>query len=133
MVIYELLGQKTAPEHKAVVSLSQANPVSGTKYTVLDTVENARLINCATKIVWANQMYDICQNNGADYETIRRTLHRHPWGSKHHLRAVHKGGRGAGGKCIPKDLAAFTKYSTSELLKTVEKLNKKYLIKSKKE
>ena len=86
----------------------------------------------ATKIIWANQLYDICQKNGANYKVIHEALHEHPWGSKHHLKVIHKGGRGAGGHCFPKDLKLFAQYGNSELLKTVEKLNNEYLNQSKK-
>lgn len=83
-----------------------------------------------TKIVFANQIYDICEKNGADYKTIRRALRKHPWGSGHHFKVHHKGGRGAGGKCFPKDLKAFAKYANSDLFKEVERLNSKYLQRS---
>lgn len=83
-----------------------------------------------TKIVWANALYDICQKNGADYEMIRYGLHYHAWGSKHHLKVEHKGGRGAGGHCFPKDIKAFAQYGNSKFLKAVEEINKEYLTQS---
>jgi nucleotide sugar dehydrogenase len=95
-----------------------------------ETIKYAFNTFMATKVVFANQMYDICETNGADYETIREVLHQHPWGSKHHLMPIHKGGRGAGGKCLPKDLKAFTKYSNSKLLQAVMDINNEYLSKS---
>lgn len=86
-----------------------------------------------TKIVFGNQIYDICQRNGANYNVIKEALHEHPWGSKHHFKVLHKGGRGGGGRCFPKDLKVFTKYSGLKLLKTVEELNTQYLEESKKQ
>ena len=83
-----------------------------------------------TKIVFANQIYDICETNGADYSVIREALHAHPWGSKHHFVVNHKGGRGGGGHCFPKDIKAFAKYTNSRLLQIVELLNNEYLGKS---
>ena len=85
-----------------------------------------------TKVVWANAIYDACEVNGADYDVIRRAMHNHPWGSKHHLDAVHKGGRGAGGRCLPKDIEAFAKYANSDFLKMTAEINEGYLRKSKK-
>jgi len=41
------------PAHQADAVLSQANPVSGTKYTVLDTTKNVRIISIAAMITWA--------------------------------------------------------------------------------
>lgn len=87
----------------------------------------------ALKVVYANQIYDNCVETGADYEVVREALHRHPWGSKHHFKVTDKGGRGAGGRCLPKDLKAFTLFTGSELLKMTDKLNSKYLTESHKE
>jgi len=42
-------------QHQADAVLSQANPVSGTKYTVLDTVKNARIIGIAVQVTWTVQ------------------------------------------------------------------------------
>ncbi len=80
-----------------------------------------------TKIIWANQFYDFCRQNGADYDVIRDALTRHPWGSRHHFQVVHKGGRGGGGHCLPKDIKVFSKYSHLKLLKLVDSLNDSYL------
>jgi len=41
------------PEHQPDAYLSQANPVSGTKYVVLDTTKNVRIISLEAKITWA--------------------------------------------------------------------------------
>ena len=35
--------------------LSQANPVSGTKYTILDTIKNVRIIDIIIKCTWTVQ------------------------------------------------------------------------------
>jgi len=43
------------PEHQADATLSQANPVSGTKYTVLDTTKNVRLLNIIVRVTWTVQ------------------------------------------------------------------------------
>lgn len=85
------------------------------------------------KNVFANQIYDACQVVGADYNKVHHALHFHPWGSKEHLRVIHKGGRGAGGHCLPKDLKAFAKMFNLKLLKVVDELNTNYLTESKKE
>jgi len=83
-----------------------------------------------TKVIWANQMYDICQTNGAKYRVIKDALMRHPWGSKNHFKIMHKGGRGAGGHCLRKDTKVFAQYSNSKLLKLVDELNGEYLSQS---
>jgi len=80
-----------------------------------------------TKITFANQIFDACALVGADYSVIEKALHEHPWGSKHHFKVLDKGGRGAGGKCIPKDLKAFAKWSNLKFFQKVEEINTSYL------
>ena len=131
-----VIGADDIPTRNALVGLWK--PVKCRNRVVTDTI-TAETLKYAfnsffmTKIVWANQLYDICQTNGANYKVIREALYHHPWGTKHHLKAIHKGGRGARGKCLRKDVQAFTKYSNLDLLKEVQKLNDKYLAESKKE
>lgn len=42
-------------QHQADATLSQANPVSGTKYTVLDTTKNVRIIGMMVRCTWTVQ------------------------------------------------------------------------------
>jgi len=131
-----VVGADDIPSKTAVVNLWK--PVKSKIRVETDTV-TAETLKYAfntfyvTKVVWANQLFDMCEKNGADYETIHKALHTHPEGSKNHFTILHKGGRGAGGKCLPKDLKAFAKYSSSKLLKLVDELNDDYLHKSRKE
>jgi len=126
----KIIGADDIPSRNALVTLWK--PIRSKIEVITDTVTAETLkyvFNAffATKIVFANQVYDICEKNGANYKTIREALMKHPWGSKHHFKVIHKGGRGAGGHCFPKDLKVFAKYSSSDLLKKVEELNIKYL------
>jgi UDPglucose 6-dehydrogenase len=130
-----VIGADDVPTRNAVLGIYKRFKLS--RKVVTDTVTAETLKYAfntfyATKVVWANQLLDICQINGAKYKDIQRALHRHPWGSGNHLRAIHNRGRGAGGRCLPKDLEAFAKYANSDLLKEVQRLNRKYLQKSKK-
>lgn len=43
------------PQHQADEVVTQASPVSGTIYTILDTVHNCRLIAASAKVVWTVQ------------------------------------------------------------------------------
>ncbi len=60
----------------------------------------------AVKVAYANQMYDLCQEIGVDYEEVREAASADPMVGKNHLEIMHKGYRGFGGKCLPKDLRA---------------------------
>jgi len=75
------------------------------------------------KVVFANELYDICQRVKANYGVIQGLLTAHPWGSGNHFVVNYKGKRGVNGRCLPKDLEAFVTYSNSRLLKTVKEVN----------
>jgi len=131
-----VIGADSIPVKIALENAWKDSPAKiriSTTTTTAETFKYAFNSFMTTKVVWANALYDICQANGADYEVIRGGLMKHPWGSKHHFKVLHKGGRGAGGHCFPKDIKAFAKYGNSKFLKMVEEINKEYLDSSQKE
>lgn len=80
------------------------------------------------KVVIFNKFYDICQASGADYEQIRKHLANNPNIGNSHTEIWHKGYRGAGGKCLPKDLDTLIQYLNqiginSDLFELVRKNN----------
>ena len=85
-----------------------------------ETIKYALNTFFVNKVVFANNIYDFCQTSGANYETIKKVLEFHPWGSKNHFTVWHKGGRGAGGKCLFKDLDSFAKENGIHKKKIVE-------------
>lgn len=78
-----------------------------------DVAEVAKLMSnsfYALKVAFCNQLYDACREADIDYSEVRRCAEADPWIGGHHLNVWHKGARGFGGKCLPKDtraLAAF--------------------------
>lgn len=83
----------------------------------------------AIKVVYANQVYDFAQAVKADYNKINEIMYQDKYIGKNHLEIWHKNGRGAGGKCLKKDLEAFANMSQMKLIKTTDHLNKNYLSK----
>lgn len=66
----------------------------------------------AVKVIFANQMYDVCQALGIDYENVADAAAASRFLQiKDHLKVVHKGYRGYGGKCLPKDIKALIRYT----------------------
>ena len=57
----------------------------------------------ATAVSFANQLYELCEARGIDYEVVRRCAEHDPMMARYHLDVHHKGFRGYGGKCLPKD------------------------------
>ena len=66
----------------------------------------------ATKVAFFNQIYELCQLNGADYNVVRQILTHDPRiGNSHTVVPGPDGERGFGGHCFPKDTKAFRKYA----------------------
>jgi nucleotide sugar dehydrogenase len=90
--------------------------------------------NCflATKVTFANQMYEICEASGIDYDKVcEYALHDERIGKSHLAVPGPDGDRGFGGHCFPKDLSAMINFANnfkidSAFLKQVEASNTKY-------
>ena len=85
--------------------------------TIITDSTNAEMckyfINCflASKVTFANQMFDICQASGVDYNTVvDLALKDKRIGRSHLMVPGPDGDRGFGGHCFPKDLAAMIKF-----------------------
>jgi len=86
----------------------------------------------ATKVIFANQIYDLCQRLGIDYQIVKEAAAADKMIGPAHLEIFHKGYRGYGGSCLPKDIKALIRFADEngidlELHKIVEKLNKDLL------
>lgn len=90
--------------------------------------------NCflATKVTFANQMYELCESMEIDYDKVcEYSLYDKRIGRTHMAVPGPDGDRGFGGHCFPKDLAAaifFGKENevNTEFLIQVEESNKNY-------
>lgn len=114
-------------------------------YELICSSQEAELIkyggNCylASRVVFMNTMYDIAKHVGARYDVIAKAMSSDTRIGSSHMnildRSGHhnaKPGRGAGGHCFPKDLAALRQYTevalgktsgAATLLRTVEETN----------
>lgn len=82
----------------------------------------------AVKVAFANQMFDICEKLGLDYDLVKECAAADKRIGQSHLDVWHKGYRGYGGKCLPKDIRAMIKYAEelgldSKILKAAEQIN----------
>ena len=103
--------------------------------------EEAELIkyahNCSgfTQIIFFNLMYDLATKLGADWKNIEETLKADPLIPNRYASPIHKSGRGAGGHCFIKDMAALSRIYEevtkdtigAEVLKSMEEKNKSLL------
>ena len=88
--------------------------------------------NCflAAKVVFANQLYDVCAKLGLDYEAVKDCAAADPRIGPGHLQIFTDGYRGYGGGCFPKDVKAFVQFGDRigvdlELLKTCDRINER--------
>jgi len=89
----------------------------------------------ANKVIFANEIYELCKKMDIDYENFRVIMEEELKNGKeraNHFKIFHKGYRGFGGKCLPKDLKILIKTFKSkklkpELFEIIDKINNQLL------
>lgn len=86
--------------------------------------------NCflSMKVTFANQMFELCEANGIDYDEVRRMAEADPRLGPGYLEVSTDGYRGYGGTCFPKDMRALIQLgrqtgAPQSLLEKCEELN----------
>jgi len=82
----------------------------------------------ANRVVFANQMHDICQKLGIDYETVKECAGADPRIGCSHFDILFDGYRGYSGTCLPKDTKSFIRFAEKlgiepKLFKILEEIN----------
>lgn len=90
----------------------------------------------ALTVIEANHYFDVCEAEGLDYDRVIKAAESSRWvgapmGRQYH-NVMHKGFRGFGGKCFPKDVAAWIEYCKNKgidpfLMTAVREINIKIL------
>lgn len=65
----------------------------------------------STKVIFANQIYDLCEEIGVDYEAVMDSAAADKRIGRTHLKIFHHDYRGYGGKCLPKDTKALIHFA----------------------
>jgi len=116
-------------------------------FSIITSAKEAELFkylrNCFfySKVIYMNILYDLSRNLGCRWEILREIMASDPWFGSMHIDPVHKSGRGAGGECFIKDLAALRRFyqekvrdiSADEVFKSMENKNIDLLLKSNKD
>jgi len=87
-------------------------PIIKTGSNTAETVKY--FINCflATKVTFANEMYDICNSAGIDFDKVTEyALYDSRIGNSHLMVPGPDGDRGFGGHCFPKDMEAMVYFA----------------------
>ena len=100
--------------------------VRATEAEMIKYFGNVFLVN---KVIFANQIYDLCQKIGADYEAVKECTGADSRIGSSHFEIFTNGYRGYGGACFPKDTRAFVQFAEKiginpKLFKTLEEINR---------
>jgi len=112
-------------------SLKHLNNIEHCTLTEASMVKYATNCFLSVKVAFFNQLYDMCQINGADYNTVIELLQMDDRIGNSHMQVPGPdGSRGFGGACFPKDTSAFVHYADKvgiihTLVESAIKYNKK--------
>ncbi len=86
----------------------------------------------SSRVVFANQMYDLCQKLDIDYEVVKECAGADSRIGQSHFDIFCDGYRGYGGACLPKDTRAFIQFAEklgmeAKLFKTIDEINNELL------
>jgi nucleotide sugar dehydrogenase len=106
-----------------------------------EIIKYAHNLSAYVQIVFFNLMFDLVKSLKADWGPIGSALGADPFISHKYANPVHKGGRGAGGNCFIKDIAALSKFYNknvkdflgNELFKALQNKNIELLVSSSKD
>lgn len=81
----------------------------------------------AVKVIFASYLYEACNQEGVKYDKIRDVMYKRKWIGNNHLAVPYRNQFGVRGKCLPKDLIAFSKCTNSyffkQMVKFMEEIN----------
>jgi len=125
--------KKSQPVAEKILRLLPKAPFSRTiRATEAEMVKYFGNIFLATKVVFANQMYDLCQKLDVNYDTVKESAGADPRINSSHLNIFQDGHRGYSGACLPKDTKALIDLAQQmkvgfELIEKVDKINSKLI------
>lgn len=111
-----------------------------TSSTEAEIVKYASTLFAVVKIIFANELYDLCESCSSDYSRILKAFSASKWLTTRHATSYmdifNKGYRGYNGRCFPKDIDAIlqfaeNKHLKSDLIQTVQRINTALLKKQK--
>jgi nucleotide sugar dehydrogenase len=128
---YDSAGHRSAAEEvMRVLPHSRHNFI--VRAEAAELFKYAHNINGFMRVVFSNLLHDVADKVGVDWADVKMIMDNDPMMSPYYNSPVHKGGRGAGGHCFIKDMAAFSKLYSElcpsdikgiEVFKTLESKN----------
>ena len=95
-------------EHHRMAGLIGRGDFYNVSPTLAEIVKYVKNSFYATKVVFANQFFDLCEDFGEDWDVVREiiTIPQTQIIGESHLKAIFGDRRGFGGRCLPKDTLA---------------------------
>lgn len=127
----QILGitQKSQDIAKEVLNILPKAPFEKVvKATEAEMIKYFGNVFLATRVIFANQIYDLCQKIGIDYEAVKECAGADSRIGKSHFNILEDGYRGYSGACLPKDTKAIIQFAKTvgveaRLFKTIEEIN----------
>ncbi len=113
----QIVGMSDPGQKKAAEQLLEILPKAEHSYIM--SADEAAMVKYfgnaffALKVAFANQMFDLCQKLKVDYAAVQNAVKDDSRIGPEHLTIQHKGYRGYGGKCLPKDTRALLRCGRS--------------------
>ena len=109
--------------------------------TLVVRAKEAEMIKCAInayyalKVIFNNQLFDLCQHSNINYHRVNCGLTMDKRILDSHSEIFHKGYRGFGGKCLPKDLNNLIAFGNEiglnlPLFRTIREMNERLKVES---
>lgn len=117
--------QSLVPEIIKILPLAPTFVVQAREAEMIKYAINAYY---ALKVIFSNQLFDLCQHAKIDYHQVNCGLAMDKRIAKSHSEIFHKGYRGFGGDCLPKDLDNLIAFGKEigmnlSLFQTVKEIN----------
>ncbi len=108
--------------HKVTVPHAKFYHTTNKEAEMIKTAQNTML---ASRVALANMIYDACDKNNVDYQKVKEIAFDNFEILGTHMVQVPgpDGNRGFGGKCLPKDIRAFSTVHESDLLTEIINYN----------
>ena len=121
-----VIGSNSDEDFSLVKEMYQKVTVPNVKF-YHTSIKEAEMIKCAqntmlaSRVALANMIYDACQENDVEYQKVKEIAFDNFEILGPHMVQVPgpDGKRGFGGKCLPKDIRAFSMIHESDLLKNI--------------
>ena len=132
----QILGYASTAGLYVTAEVFRTLPAAPYAYTM--RAEEAELVKyfgnvfLASKVIFSNQMYDICNCINADYGVVKEAASKDVRIGPSHLDVNDLGYRGYGGHCFPKDTRALQQFAKehgvdTDFLDSIERINKKLM------